>query len=502
MGGIVVCRPALELEGDLGLGRLPRLEYEPDVELEHTFSVAVFFSVRQDADKGAKDGLGLKGECGRPPEEADDLVGKGAGAREEGVELDGELGKEDDGVVDGAGSREGGALLEQGLAVRECERYLLFPLLSREGRRGRGREQSAEVEDEHLLALDGPEGGGPGRAAGVKGAEDGEGLCACAGGLAGGEDGGAEEGGGEEAAGLAAGVEGRRGEGVEERDGGEVGLERERGAGRRRELVAEALETACAQPVDDGRVALDDACSGVRGPVHGVVAPQRRVVCAGGMEVVCEDELGGLALGGRQVPAGEQRLELAGAVARLVGRDGGPPRLALAPRALVLGVVAVEVGGAEERGGAGGGGGVVCGAAAAEMGAGHVDEGGGGGGLALGGGGRGRARVGAGARGRKEGAGVRGAARAGEVEEGDVPQAVDEGGVCGRERGRGGGGGRTVLGVLAPLADELGPREGRRTGRGGGRGVGPCAGGEGVGECLVVVRPLLRCHRGVEKIGD
>lgn len=26
--------------------------------------------------------------------------------------------------------------------------------------------------------------------------------------------------------------------------------------------------------------------------------------------------------------------------------------------------------------------------------------------------------------------------------------------------------------------------------------------GEGVGECLVVVRPLLRCHRGVEKIGD
>lgn len=59
-----------------------------------------------------------------------------------------------------------------------------------------------------------------------------------------------------------------------------------------------------------------------------------------------------------------------------------------------------------------------------------------------------------------------------------------------------------MLGVLAPLADELGPREGRRTGRGGGRGVGPCAGGEGVGECLVVVRPLLRCHRGVEKIGD
>lgn len=58
--------------------------------------------------------------------------------------------------------------------------------------------------------------------------------------------------------------------------------------------------------------------------------------------------------------------------------------------------------------------------------------------------------MGAGARGRKEGAGVRGAARAGEVEEGDVPQAVDEGGVCGRERGRGEGAGDVLCWVCLP----------------------------------------------------
>lgn len=53
----------------------------------------------------------------------------------------------------------------------------------------------------------------------------------------------------------------------------------------------------------------------------------------------------------------------------------------------------------------------------------------------------------------------------------------------------------TVLGVLAPLAEELWPGEGRLAGGGGGGSVGPGAGGEGVGECGVVVGPLLGCHR-------
>lgn len=131
VGGIVVGGPALELEGDLGLGCLPRFEDEADVELEYTFCVAVFLSVGEDTDKGAKDGLGLECECGGPPEEVEDLVGKGTGAGEEGVQPDGELGKEDDGVVDGTGAWKSGALFKQGLAVLECERYFLFPLLSR-----------------------------------------------------------------------------------------------------------------------------------------------------------------------------------------------------------------------------------------------------------------------------------------------------------------------------------------------------------------------------------
>lgn len=131
VGGIVVGGPALELEGDLGLGCLPCFEDEADVELEYTFCVAVFLSVGEDTDKGAKDGLGLECECGGPPEEVEDLVGKGTGAGEEGVQPDGELGKEDDGVVDGTGAWKSGALFKQGLAVLECERYFLFPLLSR-----------------------------------------------------------------------------------------------------------------------------------------------------------------------------------------------------------------------------------------------------------------------------------------------------------------------------------------------------------------------------------
>lgn len=270
----------------------------------------------------------------------------------------------------------------------------------------------------------------------MKGAEDLECLRARFWGPAGREDGCAEEGGGEEAVGFAVNIERGvgGGDGLEERDGCEVGLEGECGAGRRGELVAETLETACPQPVDDCSVSVDDACRAVGCPVDGVVAGECGVVRSGGMEVVGEDELCGLEICGGQAAAGNEGFEVAGGFGGVVGGHAGPPHVALAPGALVVGVVAVEVGCAEVRCGAGGGGiggGGWRGPAPPEMGAGDVDKGGGGGRLALCGGRGGRAEVGAGRGGGEEGVPVGGAVGGGEVEEGDVPQVVHEGCVWG-----------------------------------------------------------------------
>lgn len=307
--------------------------------------------------------MGLECECGGPPQEVEHVGGHGGRAGVGGVQLHSVLAKAYDGVVDGAGAWECGGLFEQGLAVFECEQGFFFPL--RRKKAGRDRVKRLEVEDEQLLALDGPEGGGPGCAAGVECAEDGECLRGVAR-LAGREDGCAEEGGGEEAAGFAVvGERGLGGERLEERDGCEVGLEGERVVGRGRELVGETLETAGSQPVDDCGVAVEHAETRVGGPVDGVVHPECGVVGCGGMEVVCQGELCGHELGGGEIPAGHHGLEIARAVGGVVCCDGGPPCVAAAPRTLVAGVVAVEVGGAEVGGGgvAGGGvaGGMVCG---------------------------------------------------------------------------------------------------------------------------------------------
>lgn len=161
------------------------------------------------------------------------------------------------------------------------------------------------------------------------------------------------------------------------------------------------------------------------------------------MQVVCQGELCRHEVGGGELPAGNERLETAYALGGVVCWHWRPPCLAAAPRTLVAGVVAVEVGGAEVgRGGAAGG--AVCG---------------------------------------------------GEVEEGDVAQVVYQACVWRGQHailgGRGGGGGGlTTAGVLAPLADEFGPGEGGCARGGGGGGGGPGAGSEGVGECEAVVRPL------------
>lgn len=87
------------------------------------------------------------------------MVGHGRRAGVGGVQLHGVLAKEDNRLVDGPGAWKGGGLFKQGLAVFECERRFFFPLPPR--RRGRGPVKGLEVEDEHLLALDGAEGGGP-----------------------------------------------------------------------------------------------------------------------------------------------------------------------------------------------------------------------------------------------------------------------------------------------------------------------------------------------------
>lgn len=86
------------------------------------------------------------------------MVGHGGRGRVGGVELHGVFAKEDNRLVDGPGAWKGGGLCEQGLAVYECEQGFFFPLRSGKGRDG---VKGLEVEDEHLLALDGPEGWGP-----------------------------------------------------------------------------------------------------------------------------------------------------------------------------------------------------------------------------------------------------------------------------------------------------------------------------------------------------
>lgn len=86
------------------------------------------------------------------------MVGHGGRAGVGGVQLHSVLAKEYNRLVDGPGAWEGGGLCKQGLAVFECEQGFFFPLPSR---KRRGAVKSLEVEDEHLLALDGPEGGGP-----------------------------------------------------------------------------------------------------------------------------------------------------------------------------------------------------------------------------------------------------------------------------------------------------------------------------------------------------
>lgn len=244
--------------------------------------------------------------------------------------------------------------------------------------------------------------------------------------MAGREDGCAEEGGGEEAAGFAV-LDKRRlgGEGLEERDGCEMGLEGACGVGRGGELVGETLETARSQLVDDCGVAVEHAYTTVGRPVDGVVHAECGVVGSCGMEVVCQRELCRHEFGGGEFPAGNERFEITRALGGRGCWHGGPPCLAVLPRTLVVGVVAVGVG------------------------------------------------------------------RRGEVEEGDVAQAVYEACVWG---GLARGGVRkkrlTAVGVLAPLADEFWPREGGCARGGGGGGGGPCTGGEGVGECEAVVRPL------------
>lgn len=141
------------------------------------------------------------------------------------------------------------------------------------------------------------------------------------------------------------------------------------------------------------------------------------------MQVVCQGELCRHEVRGGELPAGNERLETAYALGGVVCWHWRPPCLAAAPRTLVAGVVAVEVGGAEVgRGGAAGG--AVCG---------------------------------------------------GEVEEGDVAQVVYQACVWGGQHailgGRGGGGGDSLPPVCLPHLRTSSGQE-----RGAARGV---AAGEG-----------------------
>lgn len=123
-----------------------------------------------------------------------------------------------------------------------------------------------------------------------------------------------------------------------------MGLEGACGVGRGRELVGETLETARSQLVDDCGVAVEHAYTTVGRPVDGVVHAECGVVGSCGMEVVCQRELCRHEFGGGEFPAGNERFEITRALGGRGCWHGGPPCLAVLPRTLVVGVVAVGVG--------------------------------------------------------------------------------------------------------------------------------------------------------------